>query len=182
MYGLFVLAFPSFLMTWVILSLKTPTRKKLLAFGALLIFCCLTVAPLLLSLLDRVGGYESQLETCKINFIYELLSNPQVELASLDKCDEIPSGNIDDLKSFKTLLVILTLLINVILVSLGVNLLAAASSMSDCRLSQENVYENIDGIKTNVSRIDQNLKSLWTVVGVLILCFLSMVFLIGANT
>ena len=166
MYAILIIIVPAILMAHTAITLKTPTRRKLLSSGGILILYCILIAPLLLALIDLVGDYEKEYESCQLNYIYQALSSPEESLSSLKKCSPQEEASVKELTDFKTLLVICSIMVNVVLISLGVNLIASASSMTEVRLSHDNIYEQIDKINTKIGDLSENIKILGLILGI----------------
>lgn len=157
---------PLVLMGHTALATKTPTRKKLLTNGGLLILLCVLIASLLLTLLDTVGESENSYQSCQINYIYNKLSNSDDTQNEPIKCEKIDPGSTSELTDFKMFLVIVILIVNVVLLSFGVNLISAASSMSHERVCQDNIHSQIDIMNTEISKFLEKMRALKVFVGV----------------
>ncbi|MDW7551435.1 hypothetical protein HUZ36_15975 [Pseudoalteromonas sp. McH1-7] len=177
MYAVFTVVIPALLMGHTSISLKTPTRNKLLINGGGLIIYCILIAPLLMTLLDTVGKYEKEYETCQLNYIYTKIANPNINTAQLKACEPIKESSEKELNDFKTMLVICSILVNVVLISLGVNLIASASSMSNERICQDNIHEQIDNLNEKINNLSSNIWLLALITGIPLIVVLIAVFL-----
>ena len=160
------------------LTTKTPTRKKLLTNGGMLVLLSVLTASLLLTILDEVGESENSYQSCQINYIYNTLSNSDNIQEEPTKCEKIKPESTNELTDFKILLVIVTLVVNVVMISFGVNLISAASSMSDERICQDNIYNQIDIMNTEISKLLERVRALWFFVGLFFILIILLVIYI----
>jgi len=152
------MVFPLILMGHTALTTKTPTRKKLLTNGGVLILCCVLIASLLLTLLDTVGESKNSYQSCQINYIYNKLSNSDNNQDEPIKCEKYDLESTSELTDFKMFLVIIILIVNVVLLSFGINLISAASSMSHERICQDNIHNQIDTMKAEINKFLENIR------------------------
>jgi len=165
-YFVLIMVIPLVLMGHTALTTKTPTRKKLLTSGGLLVLLCVLIASLLLSLLDTVGESENSYQSCQINYIYNKLSNTGDNQEEPIKCEKYDPKSTNELTDFKMFLVIVILIVNVVLLSFGINLISAASSMSNERICQDNLHNQIDIMNTEISKFLEKIRALKIFVGV----------------
>lgn len=166
---------PLVLLGHTALTTKTPTRKKLLTNGGLLILLSVLIASLLLTLLDAVGESEKSHQTCQIDYIYKKLSNTGNNQEALIKCEKQDQKSTNELTDFKMFLVIAILIVNVVLLSFGINLISVASSMSNERICQDNIHNQIDIMNTEISKFLEKIRTLKIFVGVLFILVMLMV-------
>lgn len=174
MFVVLTIVIPAALMAHTAITLNNPTRSKLLLNGGWLIAYCLLVAPLLLAVLDTVGNYEGEYETCQLNYVYTKLSEPEAVTGNLPKCERRQESTNDELKDFKTFMVIISLFVNVVLLSLSVNLISSASTMSSERLCQDNIHSEIDNINSRIGNLASSVKVLTVVLVVPLVVFIAL--------
>ncbi|MGR5144155.1 hypothetical protein ACQKPX_21095 [Photobacterium sp. DNB23_23_1] len=175
LFVVLTIVIPAALMAHTAITLNNPTRSKLLFNGGGLIAYCLLVAPLLLVVLDTIGNYEREYETCQLNYVYTKLSEPEAVTDSLPKCERRQESINDELKDFKTFMVIISLFVNVVLLSLSVNLISSASTMSSERMCQDNIHSEIDHLSSRIRNLASNVKVLTVVLVVLLVISIALV-------
>lgn len=152
-----------FLLTIVsALKLKFATKSQLLLHGAALVVLSLLFAPLFSGTLDLISSYENKLERCYTEYVYK----QSVGHEELTPCKDLSETQKKDLSNFKDFIIVISVFVSVIVLSLGVNLIASGISMSEDKLALEQLYKQVDEVKTSIEKQTNFLKIL---VGVSIL-------------
>lgn len=159
-YFVIIMVFPLLLMGHTALTIKTPTRKKLLTNGGWLVLLSVLIASLLLTVLDAVGESENSYQSCQIDYIYNKLSNTENNQEEPIKCEKFDLGSASELSDFKMFLVLAILVVNVVSLSFGINLISTASSMSNERICQDNIHNQIDIMSAEIGKCLEKIMAL----------------------
>ena len=111
-----------------------------------------------------------------MNYIYTKLATAEVQAGKIQTCEPINKSSEKELSDFKTILLICSILVNVVLISLGVNLIASASSMSNERICQDNIHEQIDDLNDKLNNLSSNVWLLALITGIPLIIVLIVVF------
>ena len=160
-----ILLVPFPLMVFSAIKMKFVTKNNLLLFGFGFALLSMLIAPLFTGLIDLIGSYETKLERCQAGYVYKKLAGVEIG----ESCEGLSESEARDLSGFKSFIIMASVIMTVMALSLGVNLLASAMSMSQERLALEELYNKVSEIKASVDKQAIVLKRfLWAIVALLI--------------